>query len=144
MSDRCNATADRDCAALCIRMLLNGGLPNGAPPEAFGEWRDIIEILMLTYSSEGTSGVRRAWHECLKRRPELAELVSGDYTEAERKSHWAAKELLTAEFPPIQWVVPGIFPEGLTFLAGRPKIGKSLLALQLAHAVSSGGNIFNQ
>jgi hypothetical protein len=41
MSERGNATLVRDCAALYIRMLLNGGSPNGAPPEAFGAWRDM-------------------------------------------------------------------------------------------------------
>ena len=91
-----------DCAALCIRMLLNGGSLDGTPLDDFGEWRDIIEILVMSYSSEGTSGVRKAWHDCLKRRPELAELISGDHIDAERKSHWTAKELLTAKFPPIQ------------------------------------------
>ena len=135
---------DRASASHYIRALLTGSPPNGAPPEAFGEWRDIIEILLLAHSSAGTSGVREASRTLLGRHPELAELISGDHTGAERKSQWAANELLTEEFPPIQWVVPGIFPEGLTFLAGSPKIGKSLLALQLAHAVASGGKIFDQ
>jgi RecA-family ATPase len=34
-------------------------------------------------------------------------------------------------------VVPGIIPEGLTILAGRPKIGKSWMALDLALGISA-------
>ena len=36
--------------------------------------------------------------------------------------------------------MPGILPEGLAVLAGKPKLGKSWLALQLALAVASGGS----
>ena len=50
-----------------------------------------------------------------------------------------ARELLTKEWPEPPWVVPGLLPVGLTLLAGRPKVGKSWLALQLAGAVATGG-----
>jgi hypothetical protein len=53
-------------------------------------------------------------------------------------------ELLAHNFPPTRWMVPGYFPEGLAMLADRPKIGKSWLALQRVHAISSGGPIFNE
>lgn len=36
------------------------------------------------------------------------------------------------------WVVPGLVPEGVTVLAGPPKVGKSCLALGLALAVANG------
>jgi len=36
-----------------------------------------------------------------------------------------AKELQIKEFPPINWIVDDILPEGLTILAGKPKLGKS-------------------
>lgn len=131
-------------AATYIRALLDGGPPNGIPPDAFHGYCDVIGILQLAHAHGGTPRVRESWRDLLRRHPELAELVSGDHRSSERKVRWTANELLTADFPPIRWVVPGVFPEGLTVLAGRPKIGKSLLALQLAHAVSSGGKIFNQ
>jgi RecA-family ATPase len=35
--------------------------------------------------------------------------------------------------------VPGILPEGVNILAGRPKMGKSWAALNIAVAVASGG-----
>jgi putative DNA primase/helicase len=34
-------------------------------------------------------------------------------------------ELLARQLPPVEWVIPDILPEGLTILAGKPKLGKS-------------------
>jgi hypothetical protein len=50
-----------------------------------------------------------------------------------------AEDLKTMTFNPIKYVVPGIFVEGLTLLAGKPKIGKSWLILHAALAVARGG-----
>ena len=52
-------------------------------------------------------------------------------------------ELMDMEFPPIKWAVPNLIPEGLAMLAGRPKSGKSMMALGLALAVSNGGHAFS-
>jgi RecA-family ATPase len=52
--------------------------------------------------------------------------------------------ILITEYPPLSWLVPDYLPPGLTFLIGKPKVGKSWLALQLALAVSTGGKVFNQ
>ena len=49
-----------------------------------------------------------------------------------------ARALLQMDFPPVSWIVPGIAPEGLTILAGAPKVGKSWLALGIAVAVAEG------
>ena len=46
---------------------------------------------------------------------------------------------LARRLPPVQWAIPDILPEGLTLLAGKPKLGKSWLALAMALAVASGG-----
>jgi len=50
-----------------------------------------------------------------------------------------ATELMRMSLPPVRFVVPGILPEGLALLVGRPKVGKSWLCLDLAIAVASGG-----
>lgn len=47
--------------------------------------------------------------------------------------------LKTMTFEPIKYVVPGVIVEGLTILAGKPKLGKSWLLLHAAIAVASGG-----
>jgi hypothetical protein len=44
------------------------------------------------------------------------------------------------EFEPVKYVMPGYIAEGATLLAGRPKLGKSWLTLELAFAVASGGS----
>jgi hypothetical protein len=54
----------------------------------------------------------------------------------------SAPELLAKKLPDAQFIVPGYIAEGLTILAGRPKIGKSGLALGIAMAVASGGLAF--
>jgi AAA domain len=46
---------------------------------------------------------------------------------------------MSANFPPPRWVVPSLLPEGLTILAGPPKVGKSWLSIGLAVAVAAGG-----
>jgi hypothetical protein len=51
-----------------------------------------------------------------------------------------ASALRTKDFPPIKYIVPGYIPEGCTILAGRPKIGKSWLMLDVGLAVARGGN----
>ena len=48
-----------------------------------------------------------------------------------------ADEILTAAWPEPVWAIPGLLPVGLTILAGRPKVGKSWLALQIALAVAA-------
>ncbi len=47
--------------------------------------------------------------------------------------------LLNTEFPEPNWIIPGIMSEGLNILAGAPKQGKSILALNLALTVAGGG-----
>jgi hypothetical protein len=47
-------------------------------------------------------------------------------------------------FPPLNYVVPALIPEGLSLLAGKPKIGKSFLCLDAALAVAMGGYCLNR
>ncbi|MCE3234981.1 MAG: hypothetical protein K0Q50_1161 [Vampirovibrio sp.] len=51
----------------------------------------------------------------------------------------SALELMNKEFKAPRWAIPGLLPEGLTILAGRPKSGKSWLAFDMCIAVASGG-----
>jgi hypothetical protein len=50
-----------------------------------------------------------------------------------------ASDLRTKVFVPLRWIVPKYLPEGITLLVGRPKIGKSWLALEAGIAVATGG-----
>lgn len=55
------------------------------------------------------------------------------------RTAWTADELMAAEFPEPRWAVPGIFAEGVSLLAGPPKVGKSWLVLGLALTIAHGG-----
>jgi hypothetical protein len=48
------------------------------------------------------------------------------------------------EIEPLRWTVPEYLPEGLTVFAGRPKIGKSWLMLNVALAVARGMEALGQ
>lgn len=50
--------------------------------------------------------------------------------------------LMTREFPPLGWVVDEIIPEGTSLLVSAPKVGKSLLSLDVAVAAATGGDAF--
>lgn len=47
-----------------------------------------------------------------------------------------ASRLRDMRYPEPSYVIPGFIPEGLSILGGRPKVGKSWLALELALGVS--------
>ena len=56
----------------------------------------------------------------------------------------SARWLMEQTFPPLEYVVPGLIPEGLSLLAAPPKIGKSWMVLGLGLACASGGFAFGQ
>lgn len=55
------------------------------------------------------------------------------------KAEYTARDLVNTAFDDTRWIVPGYVPEGLTIVAGKPKIGKSWWilwhALQVGHRV---------
>ena len=53
----------------------------------------------------------------------------------------SSSDLLDKEFDDPNYIVPGIISEGLTILAGAPKVGKSWLILSLASDVSLGNKV---
>ncbi|WP_062385921.1 AAA family ATPase [Demequina iriomotensis] len=53
-----------------------------------------------------------------------------------------ATELRAQHFDPVEYIVPGMIPEGLSLLVAAPKIGKSWLVLGLAAAAAAGGTAF--
>jgi predicted transcriptional regulator len=52
---------------------------------------------------------------------------------------FSLQALLAKDLPAVRWAIPGIVPEGVILLAGKPKLGKSWLALSLAFAIAAGG-----
>jgi hypothetical protein len=58
--------------------------------------------------------------------------------EAQRYAICSASELRRKIFDPIRYIVPSVLAEGCALLAGRPKLGKSWLALEIGLAVARG------
>ena len=56
----------------------------------------------------------------------------------------SAAELQNRMFEPVRYVVPGYFAEGCTLFAGRPKLGKSWLMLDIGLAVAAGRSCLGQ
>lgn len=56
-----------------------------------------------------------------------------------RRTGWRAPELLGEIFAEPCFAVDGLLPEGLAFMCGAPKLGKSWMALGLSIAIASGG-----
>jgi RecA-family ATPase len=54
----------------------------------------------------------------------------------------SAADLMKREFPEPKWAIPKILPEGLNILGGKPKMGKSIICLNLGLAIASGGKAF--
>lgn len=55
-----------------------------------------------------------------------------------------ACDLLVKDFPEPKWAIPGLIPEGVTLLAGKPKLGKSWMALGFGIAIAAGGKALGQ
>lgn len=55
----------------------------------------------------------------------------------------SARILLESDLPPVEWIVPGLLPQGLALLVGKSKIGKSWLVMQMALAAVNGQRFLN-
>ena len=69
-----------------------------------------------------------------------SELIKNGGTQQQQA--WCAKivkasDLQTMTFPPVRHILPGYISEGATILAGKPKVGKSWLTLDLCLAVAA-------
>jgi hypothetical protein len=60
-----------------------------------------------------------------------------------RNGHTCA-EFKNRQYPPLKWIVPSYFPEGVTLFCGKPKTGKSWLMLAAALAVANGSTVLDQ
>jgi AAA domain len=132
------SSTDGLAAATLIRTLLSGGSPDSSPPEAFGEFRDIVDILVTAFTSGGTSKVREAWNDLLRRHPSLVELAAADAPQGEG---WRLFTLADAYLPrpPEQYVVDGLFSlPSLSIVYGPPGTLKSLLLADMTVCIAAG------
>ncbi len=102
----------------------------------------MIAILQVSASTHDVTAVKAEVQWRMEQDPIFrdAMLAQAD----PRKRTWTIPELLDRQFPKIPYIVPDLLPPGMTVVAGRPKVGKSLLAMQCAAAVGSGAVLFGQ
>jgi hypothetical protein len=96
-----------------------------APPKG-----DAVDYFKAGGTVAGLADLVRAWT------PQQEPLPQDDEVKTIRIVN--AVDLLNSEFKPPRWAVPDLLMEGLALLAGRPKLGKSWLALGLGVDVASG------
>jgi len=53
---------------------------------------------------------------------------------------YSANQLIAAQFAPPEFIVPDLITPGLNILAGKPKMGKSLLSMNIAAALMDGAD----
>ncbi|WP_251961654.1 AAA family ATPase, partial [Salinibacter ruber] len=110
----------------------------------------------IEISDEGSNGERRRPEP----EPEKEHLASDEPSDEEEESEESGKidrikkgdegvlisaqKLIEADLDPLDFAVPGLFPKGVSLLAGPPKSGKSLLALNLSLAVARGGKALGE
>ncbi len=123
-----------EIARRAILAVLKGEEPKGASRVTCGRWWILIEGLQRAYAQGGIEFATTAFNTLMERVPGLDALM-----ESEPLTPLSAEQLLAKEFAPLKWAIPEIVPEGLTILAGAPKIGKSWLCLDLALAIAGGG-----
>ncbi len=123
-----------EIARRAILAVLKGEEPKGASRVTCGRWWILVEALQRAYAKGGIEFATTAFNSLMERVPGLDALM-----ESEPLTPISAEQLLAKEFAPLKWAIPEIVPEGLTILAGAPKIGKSWLCLDLALAIAGGG-----
>lgn len=125
-----------------IDPILDGNTPAPMPVDGLGRYADLYSEMSIAHEKGGTQAAQIVFTKYAELDPDVTALRATDL--APRKTSWSADEILSAEFPEPKWAVRNLIPTGLIILAGRPKLGKSWLALQIAIAVASGGKVLGE
>jgi AAA domain/IclR helix-turn-helix domain len=151
-SDAAAAQGDGDLAGIpadTLAVIRDG--PHQGDDRSHVFWNVIVALERSGWSIEGIAslleqypdGIARKYRGRLRQEVERVYRKIRDNTQETPKraiaQAFCTEGLQVMTFAPIKYVVPGIFVEGLTLLAGKPKIGKSWLLLHAAIAVARGG-----
>jgi hypothetical protein len=151
--------ARQDCAMALAGALLKSGWPQDkvhhfleAVLDAAGDEEVTDRLSVIEHAARRVEQCEAVWGW-----PKLGELIDDESLTKKVKGWLSIKEaaspavttftaadLQGMQFPDPKWAVPNLVPEGLTLLAGKPKVGKSWLVLGLAWAVAAGGKALGQ
>lgn len=138
-----SATHYADLARHAIQPVLDGSPPNGTRPEDCGPFEVVVKGVFDGWHSGGTDRARKVFNTLAAGDRGISKMMAGENAPikaAAPQPHLInAVALVEKVFAPINWVVPDILPEGVFLFAGKPKMGKSWLAFNLAIAVACGG-----
>jgi hypothetical protein len=129
-------------ARQAIGALLEGHEPSSVTPDQLGPYGEVYVEMQRAYQQGGKDAARKVYLAYAERSADLVALIAADPEPP--KQVWSVAELLATEFPEPTWAIPDLLPTGLVVLAGRPKLGKSWLALQMAVAVGTGGKVLGR
>jgi len=138
--------AGHDAAARAVE--LDEHITDGQPEQAAFHAKAITEAYIATIERDAgkllIDGRADAGRDMLREADDLRkELATGSKTELSG-SFVSASDLADMDLPAPTWMVPGLIPTGATILAGKPKCGKSWMALALGVAVASGGTFIGK
>jgi RecA-family ATPase len=138
--------SELNSAAFCMATMVARGWIGGATVE--GRLYDAATACGLpigeargTIKSGLEAGLKQP-HADLPERPSTVRETAAKQDNPPASQHnWrdgliTAKALQTKTFAPVRIIVPSLIPEGVTILAGKPKIGKSWLALDICAAIA--------
>src|SRR5262249_24479479 len=151
-SQRGGRNSELNTAAFCMGTLIARGWIGAATVEgrlhgaavACGLVADDGErAVRSTIKSGIEAGTKQPHTDLLDRewKPER-EMAKQDQTVRQRNTTWrdgliTGKELQTKQFKPVRIILPEVIPDGVTLLAGKPKVGKSWFALDVCVAVAA-------
>jgi hypothetical protein len=97
---------------------------------------------LITYWCFHNGCIGRTWRqarEIISGDASLVPFVVGGGPRPIEPEGFTVEELMMMDFPDPVWVVNEFLPEGLTLLCGKPKQGKSFLALNVGVSIGYGG-----
>ncbi len=108
------------------------------------KWPGKVFVVHLPDAKDANELHRQDWHTfkaAFQQALEQAQPLNllPESSSPTRPAPFTLQHLLARDLPPVRWAIPDILPEGLTLLAGKPKLGKSWLALSIALAIAAGG-----
>jgi hypothetical protein len=114
--------------------------PQGLDPEAFSPGERRLFVRNVQAGRKAQDALADLSQEMLQ----AIWAADPDQPQAARLKTISARAILTTVWPEPVWAIPQLLPVGLSILGGKPKVGKSWLALQVAQAVATGGRTLEQ